>query len=253
MPESRPDDDLLDLAHPYALDALSDEDRIAVERRLEHADEAGAAAFRAEVHELRETLAALTIVDAVPAPPDLEAKLQAALDAGADSKRPENPAPARPVTPLRPRGSRRVRWLAAAAAAVVVLAGVGAGIAVYRSHSHGTGEITAEQVMQHADARASTVAVAGGGTITVSASHELDAAAVSFAAVPPAPSNHTYQLWLISPAGRISSGGVLGTLPTNSAPLLVRYGDAGKLAVSVEPAGGSPAPTTQPIVGVPLT
>ncbi|WP_067898335.1 anti-sigma factor [Nocardia vaccinii] len=245
------DDDLLDLAHPYALDALSDEERTAVEHRLDRADEAIAAAFRAEVRELRETLAALTVVDAVPAPPDLEAKLQAALDAGSEASR--DAAPARPVTRLRPRGSRRVRWLAAAAAAVLVAAGVGAGIAVYRSHSRGTGEITAEQVMQHADARASTVTVAGGGTITVNTSRELNAAAVSFAAVPPAPRDHTYQLWLISPVGRISSGGVLGTLPTNNAPLLIRYGEAGKLAVSIEPAGGSPAPTTRPIVGVPLT
>ncbi|WP_067664831.1 anti-sigma factor [Nocardia miyunensis] len=249
MPERPADDDLLDLAHPYALDALSPEDRAAVQQRLDRADEATAESFHSTVRDLRETLALMTVVDAVPAPPDLEAKLQRALDAQLGASGPAQPA-ARPVTRLRPRTYRR---LAAVAAAVVVVAGAGAGIAVYRSHSHNSGGVTAEQVIRHEDARESTVSVAGGGTVTVSASRELDAAAVSFAAVPAAPAEHTYQLWLISPTGRISSGGVLGALPTSSSPLLVHYGDAGNLAVSIEPAGGSPAPTTQPIVGVPLT
>lgn len=261
MPDSRPDDDLLDLATSYALDALSDADRAAVEQRLDHADATSAAAFRAEVRSLRETLALLTVVDAVPAPPALEAKLQAALDAETGSTSPAgvpagttaDGATARSVTRLRPRGPQRLRWFAAAAAAVVVVAAAGTGIAVYRSHSPGSGTVTAAQIMQHADAREHTVPVSGGGTITVEASRELNAAAVSFDAVAPAPADRTYQLWLISPVGRISSGGVLGTLPTSTAPLLVRYGDAGQLAVSVEPAGGSPAPTTRPIVGVPLS
>jgi len=229
--------ELLDLAYPYALDALSTQDRDEVERMLEEADEPTADAFRATVRDLRETLAAMTIVDATPAPADLEAKLQRTLVA-------------RLGVPSR-RRARNLRWLAAAAAAAIVI-GVGAGIAVYRSQSHEPAGVTAQQVMDHADTLERTVPMTGGGTVTVDASRQMGLAVVTFDTVPAPPVNHAYQLWLISPAGQVRSAGVLNALPTRRAPLLVPVAGASKLAVSVEPAGGSPQPTTQPIAGVPL-
>ncbi|MBF6175308.1 anti-sigma factor domain-containing protein [Nocardia blacklockiae] len=285
MPDLPTPADLLDLAYPYALDALSDEERRTIEQLLDEADEATAAEFRTTVRELRETLAAMTVVDAVPAPPELEARLQAALDAQLAEAESDtapsthDPAQDRPTSAhdsanedaasLRDSGQdgptvlhgsarggvgsrfgQRMRWLAAAAA-VVVAVGAGVGIAVYRSQSHTEG-VTAQQVVEHGDARVETVPVTGGGTISVTASRELDAAVVSFDTVPAAPADRAYQLWLISGA-QVRSGGVLGALPSASAPLLVRVGGADKLAVSLEPAGGSVAPTTDPIAGVPLT
>ncbi|MFI1917868.1 anti-sigma factor domain-containing protein [Nocardia sp. NPDC020380] len=237
MPDIHPHTDLPDLAYPYALDALSDQDRRAVEHLLTQADEPTATAFRTTVHDLRETLAALTVVDKVPAPPTLEAKLDSAIT-----------AQSRPA----PRGANRSRrWLAAAAAAAI-LAGAGAGIAIYHNQSHPTG-ITAEQVLKNADATESTTPLTGGGTITVHTSHQLDATVITFTALPQPPTAHTYQLWLIPPNGTPKPAGLLTTIPTPTTPLLLRVGNAHQLALSVEPTGGSPAPTTTPLVAVPLT
>ena len=256
MPDIDPRSELLELAHPYALDALFERDRAAVERLLDTTTPDLAAAFRTEVYGLHETLALMTVVDCVPAPASLEATLRHALDARGAKPVEEGVSPDREVASVHSIRSRRLRdprWLAAAAAAVIVVAGAAAGIAGYSTRSHDTGAVTAQQVIDHSDAREQTLPVEGGGTITVNASRELDAAVVSFATVTAPPTDHTYQLWLISAAGQIRSAGVLDTLPTEQAPALVRYGDAGTLAVSIEPAGGSPQPTTQPIVGVPLT
>ncbi len=259
MPDIHPHEDLLDFAHPYALDALSDQDRRSVEHMLDTTDPVTAETFRSTVRDLRETLAIITIVDAVPAPSDLEAKLQRALDAQLGAHIPAAPGDTSPVAGQGPtniqdraRARARLRWVAAAAAAVVVI-GVGAGAIVYSTRSHESTGISAQQVIEHADTRENTLPITGGGTINVSLSRQLNAAAISFATVPTAPENHTYQLWLISPAGKPSSAGVLAALPTTHSPLLVPFGDASKLALTIEPAGGSPAPTTQPIVGVPLT
>ncbi|MGW0247433.1 anti-sigma factor [Nocardia goodfellowii] len=239
MPDIHSHHDLLDLAYPYALYALSEEDRRAVEHMLDHAEEATAATFRATVRDLRETLAAMTVVDAVPAPPNVEESLLRALDTQLAGAR--TPAPAR----------GRKRWVAAAAAVAIVI-GVGGGITVYRSQSPDPGPVTTEQVLAQTDVRTKTAAVAGGGTITVYTSRELGAAVVSFDAVPAPPPEHTYQLWLIAETDQVRSGGIVDTLPSSRAPMLMRFGDADQLAVSVEPAGGSLAPTTPPVVGVPL-
>ncbi|WP_280333088.1 anti-sigma factor [Nocardia wallacei] len=235
-----PDADLLDLAYPYALDALPPDDRRAVENMLDDAESGVADDFRATVRELRETLAMMTVVDAVPAPAGLEAAVQRALD-----RELERPARAFGL-------ARRTRWLAAAAA-VVVAVGAAAGITVYRSQSHRSGEVTAQHIIEQPDARASVVPVSGGGTATVQLSRRLDAAVVSFDTVAAPPADRTYQLWLISGTGQVRSAGVLTGLPTARSPLLVHVGDAVQLALSIEPAGGSPAPTTDPLVGVPLT
>lgn len=239
--------ELLDLAYPYALDALSDADRRAVEQLLSSADDTAADAFRATVHDIRETMATMTVVDAHPAPPEVEAALHRALDqrSGVSGSGVTDPIP------LRPRRSRSVRWLAAAAALVAVLA-LGATVAVYRSDAPGPSTVTAEQVRTHSDTRAATIEVAGGGTITINASRDLNTATVSFAAVPTAPTGHTYQLWRISQGAQPQSVGVLDTLPTERAPMLMRLDNAAQVALSIEPTGGSNQPTTGALVAVPV-
>ncbi|MEU8900446.1 anti-sigma factor [Nocardia sp. NPDC048505] len=228
MPDIHPHDELLDLAYPYALDALTDAERKAVEHMLAHADEETAAAFRATVRDVAETLVDLTAVDAVPAPPNVEAALLRAIGV------PEKPA------------RNRLRWLAVAAAIVAAIA-LGAGIAVVRNDSGAPG-LTAQQVLTHEDTRSASAAVAGGGTMTVSTSRELGAATVAFEAVPATPPDRTYQMWLIGPDGNPRSAGVLATLPTGNAPMLVRTDNADKVAMSIEPAGGSPAPTDARVI-----
>ncbi|MBF6177813.1 anti-sigma factor [Nocardia otitidiscaviarum] len=232
------DTDLLELAYPYALDALTEGERGAVEHALDTADPAVAEGFRDMVRDIRETVAAMTVVDAIPAPAHLEGALQRALDTGAPR-----------LTMLR-RARRRSLWWVAAAVMLVAIS-ITAGAALLRAPAPDHG-ITAQQIRTQADARITTLPVTGGGTATVSASAELDAAAVSFAAVAAAPTGHTYQLWLLPADGRPRSAAVLDALPAEADPVVVPLDSAEGLALSVEPAGGSPQPSTEPVVAVPL-
>ncbi len=242
MPEDMPPGELVDLAYPYALDALSDADRRATERLLDEADERSAAEFRATVRSVRETLARMAVIDAVPAPPRVETAILQALD--------DQPATVEVLSEHAHR-VRRLRWLAAAAAAIVAVA-VGVGVAVSIGGGEETAGITAQEVLDEPDTRSRVAEASNGGTMSVFASPGLAAAAVSFDDLPSPPAGKVYQMWLIPADGQPLSAGVLDTIPTRGSPLVVRIGDASQLAVTVEPAGGSPAPTTDPVAAVSL-
>jgi anti-sigma-K factor RskA len=105
------------------------------------------------------------------------------------------------------------------------------------------------------DARVASAATSAGGTATVVAS--LSAAAMVFtsAGLPVLPPTSVYELWFIGsggarPAGLVPPAPSDGTPPPVLAPGL-SGGDA--VGVTVEPAGGSPAPTTTPIVVLTLS
>jgi hypothetical protein len=95
------------------------------------------------------------------------------------------------------------------------------------------------------DALIASAATSAGGTATVVAS--LGAAAMVFtsAGMPVLPPSSVYELWFIGAGGARPAG----LVPVAPAPVLaagLSGGDA--IGVTVEPAGGSPAPTTTPIV-----
>jgi anti-sigma-K factor RskA len=67
------------------------------------------------------------------------------------------------------------------------------------------------------------------------------------------PGAKTYQLWLMGPSAPRSVGTMTpfgGKLPPVIAGDL---GDANQVGITVEPAGGSPQPTSLPIFAVPIT
>lgn len=73
--------------------------------------------------------------------------------------------------------------------------------------------------------------------------------------LPKLPAGRTFQLWLIPPSGGPKSAGVFqADAEGNSVQLSPVTVDQGTkaVAVSVEPQSGSPAPTTTPIIVVPL-
>ncbi|WP_067713911.1 anti-sigma factor [Nocardia yamanashiensis] len=241
MSELPADSDLLEHAYPYALDALTASDRAQLESLLDRAESAEADSFRRTVRAIRDTLADLTVLDARDAPPDLESRIQHALDRQLGIT-----APA-PVTPLCRIPPRMLGLAAAALVAILALAGVAVINAVRQPDSTA---VTAQQVLTHGDVRSAATPVTGGGTASVVFSLELDSAVVTFDAVPTAPAGQTYQLWLIPEGGQPRSAGVLPTLPTDRSPLLIRLDAARTLALSVEPDGGSAQPTTAPIAAV---
>ncbi|MFE3545988.1 anti-sigma factor domain-containing protein [Nocardia sp. NPDC059177] len=222
----------LDQAYAYALDALEPQQRRAVDDWLDTAGSDVASKFRATVHRIQETMATATVVDSVPPPARLESALMRALD--------QLDPQVRPPAPRDALGRRRnVRWLTAAAAAVVaVVAGI-VGAAVIDRATDDTGAITAQQVVDQSDSRESSVAVTGGGAMTVYESTALGAAAVSFRDLPALPADRTYQLWIVPTGGAPRSVAVMD----DPATVVTAVDATDTLAVTVEPAGGSPAPS----------
>ena len=107
-------EDLLDLAVPYALHALSDDERNALESRVTAAGLVAANAFYDEVRAVRETMALVAAADAEEPPADLRGHLLKAVSG-------DN------VRTLRP-ARRRTAWMSAAAAVAVGLVVVGTGV-----------------------------------------------------------------------------------------------------------------------------
>ncbi|WP_280406884.1 anti-sigma factor [Nocardia carnea] len=164
--------------------------------------------------------------------------------------------PARPPPPARrpppPRRRRRVARLLTAAAAAVVAAGLGIGILVQNLGDDPAGPVSAQQIREQPDARTATIPLGTGGTLTVDVSAGLGAATVAFDAVPAPPPGSDYQLWLIDATGVPRSAGVLTELPAANEPYITEFAGADQLAVTLEPDGGSSAPTGAPLAAVPL-
>ena len=169
-----------------------------------------------------------------------------------------------PVVPVDAAASRRRRTLGARVAAgfalaAVVALGVVVGVQADRL-SDARQETQAAQrknaaisdVVNQPDVATKTTQVAGGGRATVLVSATARRGVVVLDGVASLPSDKTYQLWLIDPGNTARS---VGTFTTEEQAAEVgfadfRTGDA--VGVSVEPAGGSAAPTTKPVFALPI-
>jgi anti-sigma-K factor RskA len=228
--------DIHALSGAYAVDALDDLERAAFERHL-----AGCADCRAEVASLQE--AAGLIAETTTAEPPRE--LRDRVLAGVTSIRPLPPEA--PSAQLPRHRARRVRRVLVAAAAVVVL--LAAGVAVWQrpwSDDTSQSQLSAlDQVLQARDAQRTSLALPGGGEATIVRSDALGRAAIVTTDMPAPPAGRAYQAWLDQPGRGMVSAGLM---PVNQ-PFLLE-GDAGTAdgaGITVEPDGGSPKPTTEPI------
>ncbi|WP_125611671.1 anti-sigma factor [Specibacter cremeus] len=263
------DEQLHLLTGAYALNALDDVERAAFER---HA--LGDGQTRQEVRELSETAALLAAgAPAQAPPPQLKSDVMAAIrntrqlpatgvakDTGyatvpRASRRGWTTAGARPVPPRR----RRLAAVLAAAAVVVLAAGGVGGWVLGQANRNSTLEqqLGAAQAQQHefteilgaADARLSTADVPGGGTVAVAWSVSADRAAVLARGMPALPAGKAYELWFITAAGAVPAGMLPEAAQGSAARVLQgRMDGATQVGITVEPAGGSKAPTTAPIV-----
>ncbi|WP_330180109.1 anti-sigma factor [Nocardia sp. NBC_01503] len=241
-PGIEPGSDLLELAYPYAIDAVTDGEREEIELRRAHADRLTAAEFDAIVAWVRETMADLSIADSCSPPADLEDRLMRALD------RVTVPPPAE--TARRRTQPHRWYWLTAAAVVIVAI-GMGLGFTVFRSAERPAADVlSAALIDRQPDMTARVVPVSSGGELEIHTSATLSAASVRFLAVPEPPAGHTYQMWLVPLGGTPRSTAVLDTIVGD--PLVMPFQSVDTLAVTVEPLGGSPQPTTTPIVSLNL-
>lgn len=151
-----------------------------------------------------------------------------------------------------------LRWAARIAAALILLtAGALGGWLAARngSESQQTSAFAARDTLLATAARGETIRASGSGSTGVRADIIMaPAAGVAFAALqslPPAPQGSVYQAWLIQdnaprPAGLLDSAGLLLLTPGRDLRSFTAF------AVTIEPAGGSPAPTSDPLVIVPF-
>ena len=266
--------DLHHLSGAYAVDALADAERTSFEQHL-----AVCADCRAEVAELSATAHSLASLTETTPPPSLRASVLSGIaqvrplpplsaDAGAPAPAgtsasppapPESPAAGTDesrdvaadaggtVVPIR---RRRTAWFAAAAAAAVIAVG---GL-VWSPWSDDSGGLSPlDQVTTAADAQRVS-STKDGVTTEVVYSKQLGKAAISVKGLAPAPDGQTYQLWYIGSGGTITSAGLFGVDADGNgqAVLAGQAAPTDKVAVSVEPAGGSAQPTTDPLVVLPL-
>jgi anti-sigma-K factor RskA len=243
--------DLHHLSGAYAVDALDESERESFERHL-----AVCADCRAEVAELSATAHHLSsLSEATPSP-----ALRASVLQGISQVRPL-PPPTEPVEPGEPGqpvtgaggGSggkvvpfvrRSSTWLAAAAAAVAIAVG---GI-VWSPWSDQPAS-PYDQVVAAADATTVT-SVKGDTTAKVVFSRQLGRSAISVTGLPSLPDDQTYQLWYADADEAMHPAGVFDTDSSGRASTVLD-GDANAavaVGVTIEPAGGSPRPTTEPIM-----
>jgi anti-sigma-K factor RskA len=223
---------LLELATPYALNALSPSERVSIDRQLATAPGALAAAFADEVRAVRETMAMVSAATAAEPPEHLRAALIAAIQRDSAA---------------RPRW--RTAILAVAAAILVALAGFGAGIAL-RPLPKPT---MADQIMAAPDVRSTSTPIAG-GTATVMFSRDRNGAVLLMNNVPPPAQGTVYQMWLIGDKGP-SSAGTMNTaaVTPSTTHTFTSLQNSSVLAFTVEPGEGSPQPTGTILAKLPLT
>lgn len=244
-------DDIHALIGAYAVDAVTDAERAEFEEHL-----AACAPCRVELAGLREVTASLgASVPATPPPGLRDAVLHAAA-----AVRPlpphvpaEGPAAELAGRPGLHRPARR-RLLAALATAAAVAALVVGGLSWHPWTGSQPAQLSAVQQVLHAGDAHRYVTRVGAGTATVTFSPRLGRSVLQTHDMAPAPVGHTYQLWYMTATGRATGAGFVR--PGNGSSTVLLNGDADKAAVvgiTVEPVGGSPQPTTAPIMTVKLT
>lgn len=234
--------DLLDLAVPYALHAVSDSEREEIETRLAAAGLPAADAFYDEVRAVRETMAVVSAVDAEEPPADLRSRLLASI--AADNVR---------TLPTANREPRRWRTsvLSAAAALAIGLTAIGIGLAVRPVPP--PPQSTAQQVFSAPDVHTVSGAIPAGGTATVVFSRDRNAGVLVMNDVPPPSPGTVYQMWLVSPSGALSAGTMdAEAVAPSTTAVLENLGPSTKLAFTVEPGTGSTKPTGKVIAELPL-
>ncbi|HET8594663.1 MAG TPA: anti-sigma factor [Intrasporangium sp.] len=230
-------DDIHALSGPYAVDALDPEEREQFERHL-----AECPACQDEVAGLR---AAAT---------QLSALVETAPPVGLRESVLRQISTVRPLPPLRqeappepaaePARLRRQPWLlAAVAAALVAVAALG----IWRAVDTTPPPTVAERVLEAPDATRVAHRFPDGASATVVRSKQVGRAVLITSDMPAPPAGKVYQLWLEDRAGVMQPAGLMSG---SGNKVVVLSGDAGQASaagITVEPAGGSARPTTQPL------
>ena len=238
------------LAGAYALDALTEPDRVRFERHL-----AGCDACRQEASSLREAVGRLAAATA--APPPQRVREQVLAEAARTRQRPpltaDGPASSSAGRAVRLRAPRMAVAIVGGCMLVALVLG---GLFIDTQH-----RLSQEQahnravaaVLNAPDAVMTSARAATGGTATVVMSHRDHALVLTTARLPALPSGKRYQVWLMGRHPVRAAGMLPQPRQGMTAPVVVSGvapGDA--VGLTVEPASGSSSPSSAPTLMVVL-
>ncbi|MFD9222736.1 anti-sigma factor domain-containing protein [Streptomyces sp. NPDC060064] len=237
--------DLHTLTGAYVLHALAPDERAEFERHLEVCP-----ACAQEVRELAATVGKLGLAVAVTPPPALKQRVMRQVSA-------ERQVPPRISRRARPGGNRGRALSRFALAACLAAAAAFGGVAVWQHQEAQDARDLAQRSQQQAeelasvlaapDARVSAVKLKDGATGTVVVSRDRNKAAFLASDLPKPPQGKVYQLWF-SDSGKMRSAGLMDPATTTNAVLMDGpVNTASGMGITVEPAGGSPQPTSAPL------
>lgn len=238
------------LSGAYVVDALDDDERAAFEAHLP-----GCLDCQHEVASLREATALLADDAATTPPPSLRASVLA----GISTIRPlppemEQDKPAEPepelatVVPMRNRRRFRLATLAAAAA-VLAIVGVGAVFQPFQDNSPPVAnpQTPADRVLAADDAKQVEIKFEDGSKATVVRSLSEGRAVLLTEDMAAPPSGKSFEVWLQDSTGTMLPAGLMSKGGDHTILLKGDASAAEGVGITVEPKGGSPAPTSEPI------
>lgn len=247
------------LTGAYAVHALPDAEREEFERHL-----AACPSCDREVRELRATADRMGLAVSTTTPPEMRSRVLRRI-ADVRQEPPKVSGDSRPSRPGRDGGGggggqgRRLRALPRfALAACLAAAAAFGGVAVWQHDSAQDAREQAEQSRQQQQELARVLAapdakttrsskLPGGATGSVVVSRERDRAAFLASGMGAPPSGKVYQLWFAD-GDKMRSAGLMESAGDSDAVLMEGdVGAASAMGITVEPAGGSPQPTTDPL------
>ena len=203
-----------ELVAGYALDALTPEEERGFEAHL-----AGCSRCQEELAGFTTLAASLAFAapESKPSP-----RVRGRLLAVAHNDRAQ-------VVPLRPR------WAYAAVAAAAVAACLALGLGVWGATRPGTQQAAPQALPLHGAA----------GTVIVDGNRQ---ATLVVSGLSRAPGGKTYEAWVMKGHGARPAGLFSAAKPTTVLSLSVPVPAGTRVAVTIEPAGGSPHPTRAPLI-----
>lgn len=241
--------DFAELAAGFVLNALSPDDTRAFETaRRQHPEwehhvrtDAATAALLAE-----------NVADVAP-PPGVRTALlaQIAAEAAPAMRADRRSAAPEPAT-VRSRRWNSRSWFALAAS-IALLVGVGWGAVFVGEQLNTPASVVAlDQIQSADDAASETITLSDGGEVTAHWSESVGKAVLVSDGLPQISDDESFELWYVRDGAPISAG-IFTSQDGTATALLEGSIEAGDvIAITIEPAGGSPSgqPTSDPIVAI---